>query len=165
MKKFSLLFFVLFASRLVADPVEGYWFSYDKSKPNAGWFIYITKDEELRGETVSMSQVPANAKATGCKKRESYPHFPIEGDMTKLNTIGNPWIFGLHRKSEGVWSGGNIIDPSNGIMYTCKITFHAADGKKFKVNTLEMRGGIGIIGLSQYWTETTKEEALAIQKK
>jgi uncharacterized protein (DUF2147 family) len=49
-------------------------------------------------------------------------------------------------------------------MYKCKITFRPTDGKKYKVDTLEMRGEIGLgIGKSQYWTKATKEQASALR--
>ncbi len=52
------------------------------------------------------------------------------------------------------------INPANGKHYNCKIIFRKTDGKKYKVDTLEMRGEIGLgIGRSQYWHKTTQDEA------
>jgi uncharacterized protein (DUF2147 family) len=59
----------------------------------------------------------------------------------------------------GQWSGGNVVDPESGSMYKCRITFRPADGKRYKVDTLEMRGEIGLgIGRSQFWRKSTKAE-------
>jgi uncharacterized protein (DUF2147 family) len=59
----------------------------------------------------------------------------------------------------GQWSGGNVIDPTDGKIYKCKINFHTAGGK-FKTDTLEMRGEIGLgIGRSQYWQKTDSATA------
>jgi uncharacterized protein (DUF2147 family) len=63
-----------------------------------------------------------------------------------------------------VWSGGFVIDPSNGKIYKCKITWHPADGRKFPKEALEMRGEIGLgIGGSQYWRRATVEQAGALR--
>lgn len=57
-----------------------------------------------------------------------------------------------------------FIDPNDGKMYKCKITFRAKDGKKYVQDTLEMRGEIGLgIGRSQFWVRTTKEDASALR--
>ena len=83
--------------------------------------------------------------------------------MTVVNT---PFIFGLKMKEPGVWAGGNIIDPKDGKIYKCKITFHKADGKEFKQDTLEMRGEIGLgIGRSQYWEAITEGDIENLRKK
>lgn len=81
-----------------------------------------------------------------------------------MTVVGTPWIWGLTQKSAGQWAGGNIIDPADGKVYKCKITFRAADGKKFKEDTLEMRGEIGMgIGRSQFWKRSTPEDIDQIQ--
>ena len=66
----------------------------------------------------------------------------------------------MKQDGEGKWTGGSIVNPQGGKCYTCKITFHAADGKKYKQDTLEMRGEIGMgIGRSQYWIATDEATA------
>ena len=78
--------------------------------------------------------------------------------------IGTPWIWGLTSKSEGQWANGNIIDPADGKVYKCKITFRKADHKKYKPDTLALRGDIGMgIGRSQFWKKSTPEEIDNIQ--
>ena len=68
-------------------------------------------------------------------------------------------FYNLEKKSEGVWQNGYIVAPDNGKYYYCKITFRKADGKKYKEDSLEMRGEIGLgIGRSQVWKKTTQEE-------
>jgi uncharacterized protein (DUF2147 family) len=76
----------------------------------------------------------------------------------------NGLLFGLRQEKEGQWSGGNIINPEDGNMYKCKIIFHKANGTKYKTDTLEMRGEIGLgIGCSQFWRKATRAEASALK--
>ncbi|GHV81675.1 hypothetical protein AGMMS49991_02330 [Spirochaetia bacterium] len=148
-----------------ADPVEGYWVSVDDKtgKITAGWEMYVV-DGKLYGKMHSMADVPQDLVAVKCK--ETYKGFPVAGKVNELIIIGTPWIFGLTSQKPGQWRGGFIVDPSTGNMYNCKITFRAADGKKFPVDVLEMRGeliGLGIIGGSQYWRKSTLEEASGLR--
>jgi uncharacterized protein (DUF2147 family) len=145
--------------RLAAqDPIEGFWLSVD-SKSGAvqsGWELY-QDGGLLYGKMLSGIGTSAQDIAVKCK--ESYRGFPVAGKVNRMPTLGSPWIFGLRMESPGVWLGGNIIDPSNGNMYKCKITYHAADGKKFKNEAMELRGEIGLgIGGSQLWIRATREQ-------
>jgi uncharacterized protein (DUF2147 family) len=146
-----------------ADPVEGFWISVDDKtrKVTAGWEIYV-EGGKLYGRICSVAGYPQDAKAEVCK--ESYKGFPVAGKVNQMTVVGTPWIFGLSLKQAGKWSGGSIIDPNNGDMYQCVITFHAADGKRYKVDTLEMRGEIGLgIGRSQFWKKSTRAEASGLR--
>jgi uncharacterized protein (DUF2147 family) len=82
--------------------------------------------------------------------------------VNQLFKLGTPWIFGLSLESPGHWTNGNVIDPSNGSIYKCSIIFHPADGKKFKQETLEIRGQLLFFSGSQYWLRVTREEASAL---
>ncbi|MDR3172187.1 MAG: DUF2147 domain-containing protein [Treponema sp.] len=165
MKKITTLCVGLFLSvRLfAADPVEGYWVSVDDKtgKVTAGWEMYQTEGK-LYGKMLSVADFPQHAKAVYCK--DSYQGFPVAGKVNELPVVGTPWIFGLMMEKPGQWSGGNIVDPQSGNMYKCKITFRPVDGKRFKSNTLEMRGEIGLgIGRSQFWRKSTREEAAGLR--
>jgi len=146
-----------------ADPAEGYWVSVDEKsgKPTAGWQIY-QEGGKLYGKILSIAGFPQDAAAEKCQ--DSYPGFPAAGSVKAMKVIGPPWIFGLSPTRAGQWSGGSIIDPNDGKMYHCKITYRPADGKKFRTDTLEMRGEIGLgIGRSQYWRRTSPEEAASLR--
>jgi uncharacterized protein (DUF2147 family) len=104
---------------------------------------------------------PQDVKASNCK--ESYKDFPAVGKVNEMTVVGTPWIFDLAMDKPGVWRGGNIIDPDNGKMYGCRITFHPRGEKKYTEDTLEMRGTIGPFGRSQYWKRATREEASALR--
>lgn len=145
-----------------ADPVEGFWISVDENtgKATGAWEIY-EKDGALYGEMRSLPGYPLDQKASACKS--SYKGFPREGNPAEMTTRNTPWIYGLKKSAEGEWASGHIIDPGSGSLYKCKITFHAANGKKYKTDTLEMRGEIGMgIGRSQFWQKTDKETAYSL---
>jgi uncharacterized protein (DUF2147 family) len=61
--------------------------------------------------------------------------------------IGMTIVKGLKEK-DGVYEGGEILDPENGKTYKCKMQLDASGNK------LEVRGfiGISLFGRSQIWT-------------
>ena len=141
-----------------ADPCEGYWLSVDEEtgKTTAAWNVYV-ENGILYGKILHVPNQADSTLATSCK--ESYKGFPVAGKVNKMTVVGTPFIFGLKNQGTGKWGKGNIIDPNNGSMYTCTMIYHAADGAKYKQDTLEMKGSIGPIGRSQYWLKTTQQEA------
>ena len=146
-----------------ADLVEGFWISMDEKsgKATAGWEIY-TLGDKLYGRILSVADHPQDVKAFNCK--DSYRGFPVQGKVSEMTVVGTPWIFDLALDRPGVWSGGHIIDPDKGSMYKCRITYRPRDGNRFKADTLEMRGEIGLgIGRSQYWQKSSREEASALR--
>jgi len=137
-----------------SDPVEGFWTSVDDNtnKITAGWQIY-QEGGKLYGKILSLADYSKDVIAVRCN--ESYRGFPVAGKVNAMSVAGTPWIFGLTKSKSGEWSGGSVINPEDGKMYTCKIIFRPADGKKFNTDTLEMRGEIGLgIGRSQFWRKT-----------
>jgi uncharacterized protein (DUF2147 family) len=162
MKRFIILCGVLAccaALNLAADPVEGFWISVDEKsgKITAGWEIY-QQDGKLYGKILSIAGFSQEERAGACK--ESYRGFPVAGNVREMRVVGTPWIFGLSREREGRWHNGSVIDPNDGNMYQCRIVFHAADGNRYKVDTLEMRGELFLgIGRSQFWQKSTQADA------
>jgi len=153
------------ASVSAADKVEGYWKSIDENsgKTTAAWRIY-QKDNTLFGEIVTVPDQDDSTIATDCQA--SYKGFPVAGDVNKMTVVKTPFIFGLKMKAAGQWEGGNIIDPKDGKVYKCKLTFRSPDGKKFPKETLEMRGEIGLgIGRSQFWERINESEIESLRKK
>jgi uncharacterized protein (DUF2147 family) len=170
MKKIVFAFvMVVLASgiALAADPVEGYWLSVDDKtgKATGSWQIYV-EGGKLQGKMLGIAGFDQSLLADQCTTEKDYRDkgFPAQGTISKMRIVGTPWIWGLSSKKEGEWSGGRIIDPNDGKMYQCKITFRKSDGKKYKTDTLEMRGEIGLgIGRSQFWVKATEAEARAIK--
>jgi uncharacterized protein (DUF2147 family) len=163
MKKFMVLYLTLAAGLCFADPVEGFWISWDEktNKATAGWEVY-QQGGKLYGKILSIAGFPQDERARACKA--SYQGFPIAGKVNEMRVVGTPWIFSLTMNRSGHWSGGSIIDPNDGKMYKCKMTFRQADGKRYRTDTLEMRGEIGLgIGRSQFWRKSTREEAGALR--
>jgi len=165
MKKIIALVIVLtFAAVCFAqtDPVVGFWLSVDEktNKVTAGWQIYI-ENNILYGKILSLADEPRGSIAT--EMRPSYRNFPLPGIVNQMQIAGPPWIFGLKRHAEGEWRDGNIIDPSDGSMYGCRVIFHPAGNKvgsrTFQIDTLEMRGNFGPIARSQFWRKSDQQTA------
>ncbi|MDR2110916.1 MAG: DUF2147 domain-containing protein [Spirochaetaceae bacterium] len=148
--------FFLAAGICFADPAEGYWLSTDEKTglDTAGWLIY-QEGNKLYGKIIFVTAYPQDVKAEKC--RESYRGFPVPGNVANMPVVGTPWIFGLSMHRPGEWRGGNIINPEDGSMYGCRIIYHAPDGGRYQVETLEVRGTIGPLGRSQYWRRLTRE--------
>ena len=160
-KMLFLMIFLLITAGIcfAADPAEGFWISVDEKtgKETAGWEIFI-RDGKLYGRILSIVGLSQTIKADQCK--DSYRDFPMAGKVSEMSVVGTTWIFGLVPDSRpGQWKGGNVVDPNDGSIYGCRITFHEADGKKFRTDTLEMRGTIGPFGRSQFWRRATREQA------
>jgi uncharacterized protein (DUF2147 family) len=149
-------------SASLPDPVEGFWLGVNgRGVVESGWEVYQSGGF-LCGRMLSALGVTASRIAARC--RESYAGFPVQGKVNELPVLGTPWIFGLQREETGRWNNGFVIDPSSGKIYKCRMTYHSADGKRYKTETLEMRGEIGLgIGGSQNWRRATREEAGALR--
>jgi len=164
MKKIIALFLGLAFTAVLcfADPAEGFWLSVDDKshKVTAGWQVY-QEGGKLYGKILSVSTESRGVLAGRCK--DSYPGFPVPGRVSAMPVEGTPWIFGLSRQREGQWSGGHVVNPEDGNIYNCKITFHPANGRRFAADTLEMRGEIGLgIGRSQFWRKTDEATARSL---
>ncbi|MCL1927303.1 MAG: DUF2147 domain-containing protein [Treponema sp.] len=161
---FVLIFFLVGGLCFAADLVEGFWISVDEKtgKDTAGWEIFV-QNGKLYGKILSAVDAKPGDKATACKP--SYKGHPTPGNVSEMPIIGTIFIFDLVPDSKGKWKGGNIINPEDGKMYGCEITYHAADGKKYTVDTLEVRGtGLaGLLGRSQYWRKATKTQAESLR--
>ena len=146
-----------------ADPAEGFWISVDEksNKPTAGWQIW-EQGGKLSGKILSVAEKPQDVIADGGKGKH-YDNFMNNVDVGTLKSVGTAWIWDLSKEGEGKWANGYIIDPNDGKRYKCRITFHKADGKKYKSDTLEMRGEVGPFGRSQFWKSATESEASGLR--
>lgn len=165
MKRIILFFFSLMITTLcfAMDPAEGYWVSVDEKtgKDTAGWQIW-QENGTLYGKILSVAETSQDSFATEAKGK-SYNNFYGGKDIATLKIVNTVWIWDLKFESEGKWANGYIIDPDGGKRYKCRITFHKADGKKYKTDTLEMRGEVGPFGRSQFWKKATQEEASSLK--
>jgi uncharacterized protein (DUF2147 family) len=154
---------VMTAGICFSDPVEGFWVSVDDKtgQDTAGWELY-QQNGKLYGKVLSTAGYPQDVKAVNCK--ESYRDFPLQGKVNQMPIVGTPWIFGLVPDRSGQWKDGHVIDTRTGNMYKCRVTYHAADGNRFKTDTMEMRGEIGLgIGMSVFWRKCTQAEAVSFR--
>lgn len=69
-----------------------------------------------------------------------------DGDLKDRRLVGLRILWGL-TKNDDQWSGGRILDPDTGKIYSCSIAVKD-EGKKLRV-----RGFIGfsLLGRTQYW--------------
>ncbi|MDR2793897.1 MAG: DUF2147 domain-containing protein [Treponema sp.] len=133
-----------------ADPAEGFWAAPPEKggEAQAVWEFY-QNNGILYGTLVSGAGLTVYDKAVNCK--EGYRDFPIAGKVYQLPVLGTPWIFGLRSESPARWNNGYVINPADGTVYKCKITYHPAEA-------LEVRGEIGLgVGGSRYWKRLTQE--------
>lgn len=139
------------------DIVEGYWKSFDK-KNISGYWIVFEQDNLLFATCVLAVNQPVDTTCHKCTKKYT-GHPMMSADFAKRLRAKTPLVFNLRKVSDGVWEDGHIIDARNGRMYTCNISYQKADGKKFKVDSLAVRGEIGFgIGMTIYWEKATVAE-------
>lgn len=129
----ALLYFTI----INATNVAGQWQNIDDETGEKKAVVEIkqTSTGELMGKIIRLNQKPGSL-CTECSG--NLKDKPIEG-MTIM--------WGLMPDGENSWSGGEILDPSNGKTYKLKATL-SADGQ-----TLELRGyiGVSLIGRTQTW--------------
>jgi len=117
--------------------VAGIWTTYDDDTGKADSQVEIWVDEgELKGKIIKLIEPEdENPKCVDC-----------EGKFKDQPIVGLEFIWGL-TQDDGVWDDGNILDPSDGSVYSSKITL-SEDG-----NTLDVRGYIGFAfaGRSTVW--------------
>ncbi len=146
MKKLILCTVFLFAINLFAEtaPVEskvtGQWRTIDDetSKPKSIVELYEV-DNKLYGKILQVFYAPEEKQHTTCEK--------CSGDKKDKPIVGMEFLIGLKKNSDTKWADGDILDPKNGKVYSCKIEL-IENGQKLKV-----RGFIGfsLLGRTQVW--------------
>lgn len=117
----------------------GNWINVDDATGQKKAIVTITvgADGQLIGRISKLLQKPGAIceKCKGANKDK-----PIEGMMI---------LWGLKPDGENSWSGGTILDPSNGKTYKLKAKL-SPDGKQ-----LEVHGyiGVSLIGRTQTWVK------------
>ncbi|MBQ9238652.1 MAG: DUF2147 domain-containing protein [Treponema sp.] len=156
--------FLIAWSVFAEEAIEGYWIATNQvtGKYLCGWLLFI-EDGVLYGRIVSAYGVTPETISVNCKT--TYPDYPSDEPVNRLPIIGSIFMYGLTQTENGSWSGGYIIDPDSGNIYRCAITYHAANGRRYKKATLEMHGTLLTVplGVSQYWPAGTQEEAEGIR--
>jgi uncharacterized protein (DUF2147 family) len=117
----------------------GFWQTVDDKTGSPRALIEITQDQkgELSGKVVKglIPGEPTDKRCTLCTDERK--------DQV---IIGMTVLRGMHQEGEA-WEGGNILDPDNGKVYSCKM--HLEKGG----TVLIVRGFIGfsLLGRSQTW--------------
>jgi uncharacterized protein (DUF2147 family) len=143
MKKTFLSLFLVMAFSISGfsqiDKIVGKWKTIDDEDGSAKSIVYIFKatNGKYYGKIEKLFK-NADSLCTECDG--------IEKNKPKL---GLTVIKNMHEKN-GSLTGGTILDPNNGKVYKCNISFDA------KANNLSVRGSLdkmGIIGRSQTWVK------------
>ena len=131
----------LHAENLTPSPV-GYWQTIDDvtGKPKATLHIYQT-NAALYGQIVKIYPDPNHPQSEICTK--------CLGSLHNQRILGMIVMKDLKQDTKNLmeWSGGHIVDPSNGKVYRCALQINK-NGQR-----LNVRGyiGISLFGRSQTW--------------
>ena len=135
---FSVLISMLFIANIAMSQttISGKWKTIDDETGKEKSVVQIWKSTDgfYYGKIMSLvDPEKQDSKCTECAKDDSRYNKPIIGMkiINKMKKDGNEWI------------DGNILDPNNGKIYTCKIWLE--DGK------LMLRGYIGPFFRTQTW--------------
>lgn len=141
--------FALLAFAAVLSPV-GKWETIDDRSGKPRSIVEIENiNGVLQGKIVETLVIPDAPKPlTVCVK--------CKGPRKNQPIIGMTVLWGLTQREEGgSWSGGKILDPRTGEIYSCKVKL-SEDGKK-----LSVRGylGISMLGRTQTWVRASRDGA------
>ena len=116
----------------------GSWSTIDDETRKPKSQVRITEKDGVISGTVEKIVDPAkqDSKCDECASDDPRKGKPV---------IGMAILTDLKKESDTVWSGGKILDPTNGKVYNAKVTV-IEGGKK-----LEMRGSILFFGRTQTW--------------
>lgn len=141
MKKTFISLFIMIAFSLSAfsqiDKIVGKWKTIDDKDGTAKSIVVIFKatNGKYYGKVEKLFKNP-DALCTEC-----------EGEDKNKPKLGLMVINNMH-EHEGSLTGGTILDPNNGKVYKCNISFNS------KTGNLNVRGSLdkkGWIGRSQTW--------------
>jgi uncharacterized protein (DUF2147 family) len=123
---------------LAASPA-GLWKSIDDKSGKPRSLIRITEHNGAYSAVIEKGLLATDTGDAVCDK--------CTDERKGQKIIGMTIVKGLKEK-DGVYEGGEILDPENGKTYKCKMKLDDS-GKK-----LEVRGfiGISLFGRSQIWT-------------
>lgn len=128
------------------DSPVGTWRTIDDATGQAKSIVQISEhDGALQGKVIEVLLSDQGPHPV-CKK--------CKGDLRDQPIEGMTILSGLTPNGDS-WSGGHILDPSNGKTYKCKLALKD-DGQK-----LEVRGfvGMSLLGRSQVWERVIEPAA------
>jgi uncharacterized protein (DUF2147 family) len=138
LKIIGLLFAICSQMAFAASPV-GLWKTIDDNTGKPRSLIRISEHQGSYSAVVEKGLLATDTGEAVCDK--------CTDERKGQKIIGMTIVKGLKEKN-GVYEGGEILDPENGKTYKCKMQLDASGNK------LEVRGfiGISLFGRSQTWT-------------
>ena len=133
-----LMLMVNAASAQTATPA-GLWKTIDYGTGKERSYVRIVEvNGELQGTVEKIFPFPGDHPENLCEA--------CKGERKDQPIVGMTILWGL-KDDDGVWKGGEILDPDNGKTYRCKMTL-SENGRE-----LDVRGfiGISLIGRTQTW--------------
>lgn len=152
MKLFLSFLVTVFTAHLVwaQNTFVGQWKTIDDETQKVKSIVELYETNgTLNGKILKVFYQPNEEQHTNCEK--------CPGDKKDKPILGMEFLTGLKKDSDTKWSGGDIMDPKNGKVYSCKIEL-IENGQKLKV-----RGFIGfsLLGRTQIWERQTEEAPAA----
>ena len=139
-RRWMILLMVFFSSAVLAESTPaGLWRTIDDHSGKEKSLVRIVEvNGEFRGTIEKLFREPGEDPNPNCEK--------CPGDKKNKPVIGMMILTGL-KKDNGLWSGGEILDPQNGKTYKCKVWLEN------KNRDLHVRGFIGmaLLGRTQVW--------------
>ena len=134
------LLFLFISTAFAADPSPaGLWRTIDDKTGKEKSLVRIVEvNGEFRGTVEKLFREASEDPNPLCDK--------CPGDRKNKPVIGMTILTGL-KKDDGLWAGGEILDPQNGKTYKCKMWLED------KGRALHVRGFIGmaLLGRTQVW--------------
>lgn len=142
-KKSSLILLTLsaliFSSTLIfAASPEGTWVTVDDSTGKKRAVVDMKVTDGVLNGTITQVFAEPGDKGICENCPDAFKDQPIQGMQ---------FVWGLKEDSDGLWSGGQILDPKSGKIYKAKVSLEG--------NTLLVRGYIGfsLLGRTQTWVK------------
>ncbi len=113
---FSLLVCALFATLASAQTLTGVWKTIDDETGKEKSHLEIfEKEGKFSGKIVKLLSSPSDKVCDKCV-----------GDKKGKPLMGMVLVEGLYAK-DGMWTGGNIMDPNKGSTYGCSVWFETGN--------------------------------------
>ncbi|KTD30193.1 MULTISPECIES: DUF2147 domain-containing protein [Legionella] len=123
------------STALAQSPV-GTWTTIDDKTGQKRAIVHISESKGMLTGTIA-DVFPQPGDTGLCEK--------CPGQFQGKPVKGLTFVWGLKDKGDGVWDGGQILDPKSGKIYRAKMTLEG--------NKLYVRGYIGVsaLGRTQVW--------------
>lgn len=137
MKKIITIIVIFFTtSTICSQDIFGVWESRNEDTNKVDSYVEIYKKEgKAYAKIIEITD----------KDRQKVVCDKCEGENKNKPILGMNILYGLS-KDGNEWSGGKILDPRNGKLYTCYIKLEGKD-------KLKIRGYVGfaLFGRTSYW--------------